>query len=114
MNKTIFEYHKKDLIIKKHKLANVYGILLPIPETRTKFINDRNVHLNFLEIEHFFDDKILQKFNLKGDYILGSEVFEIKNNNKTKFAKEIINNLDLNDFQKFEIIFNKINEIINQ
>ena len=43
-----------------------------------------------------------------------SNLFTIKSKNKTIFANEKIKELDVNEFDKFEILFDKIKDIIEK
>ena len=114
LSKKIFENHTASNYTRKHKTKKIYGQLLPIPESRQSFVGDKIIQ-RFLEIEHYFDDTILNQFNLKGDKVVpDSNVFNIKSNNKTSFAQEEISDLNDREFDNFTIFFEKLNELIER
>ena len=113
LNKAIFESYNASSFSRKHKNKNIFGLLLPVPENRAVFVGPKLLQ-RFLEIEHYFDDSILDKYNLKGDRVApDSEVFTIRGNQKTRFSKDQINELEADDFGNFNLLFNKILELIN-
>ncbi len=112
LSKKTFESHNLTSLQRKHKTKNIYGLLLPVPQGRENFVGDKLTH-RFLEIEHYFSDAILQKNRIKGDKVVpDSAIFTINSKNKTKFAREIIDELNNDEFESFNTLFNKINEII--
>lgn len=114
LSKRIFENHTASNYTRKHKTKNIYGQLLPVPENRQSFVGDKIIQ-RFLEIEHYFDDAVLNQFKLKGDKVVpDSTVFNIKSNNKTMFAQESISNLNNQKFNNFTILFEKLNELIGR
>jgi len=111
LNKKIFEKFASDKLIRKHKVNKIYGMLLPVPSNRIKYFGTSINHRRFV-IEHYFNDKILEQFNMKGETIApDSEIFEISGN-KASFSKSI-SQLDKEEFQTFEILFKQIGEICN-
>ncbi len=113
LNKRIFENHVVSKFLRKHKSKRIYGLLLPIPSHRQSFVGDKIIQ-RFLEIEHYFDDSTLNRFHLKGDKVApDSSVFTIRSNNKTTFAQEGINDLNDSKFTNFNILFERLTEIIN-
>lgn len=112
LNKKGFENWDISQLTRKHKSKSMYGLLLPCPPFRTKFITTTSITQRYLQIEHYFEDSVLSANNLKGDCILGTDVFEINKGGKTKFAEEKANNLSTTDFENFKILFQKINELI--
>ncbi len=116
LNKKIFESHDKNKIKRKHKRKKIFGLLLPVPNNRTNFV-DRKINQRFLEIEHYFSDSILQRYGLIGDKVApDSQIFTIKSEKKkkTEFASEKIDNLNRNEFESFKVLFDKINAIIGR
>jgi 5S rRNA maturation endonuclease (ribonuclease M5) len=114
LNKKIFEEHKISSQQRKHKKANVFGMLLPVPTSRRTFVDNRNLLYRFLVIEHYFSDIILRSQNLMGDRILDTDVFEIKQKPKTSFAEYGVKKLKAEDFNNFEALFSNIESIINR
>jgi len=113
LNKKIFEEYKISNLKRKHKKANVFGILLPIPKLRELFVDNRNLLYRFFVIEHYFSDNILKSHSLIGDKILNTEVFEIKYKSKTNFAEKIVQTLNTNEFNNFKMLFDQIELVIN-
>ena len=112
LNKKIFENYNIRKIQRKHKTKKIYGLLLPVPDSRNSFVGNI-LNQRFLEIEHYFSDTILQTNNMKGDKVApDSAIFTIRDKNKTKFAEEKINDLDKIEFVKFDVLFDMIKEII--
>lgn len=88
-------------------------MLLPVPENRTNFVGSK-ITQRFMEIEHYFSDQVLQAIDVKGDKVApDSQIFTINSKKKTDFAKNKIDNLDENEFNAFNILFNIIDEIAN-
>ncbi len=114
LSKKIFETHSASNFTRKHKTKNIFGQLLPVPEGRNNFVGDKIIQ-RFLEIEHYFDDAVLNQFKLKGDTMApDSSVFSIKSNNKTSFASAGIRCIDNSNFNNFAVLFDKLNELIRQ
>lgn len=110
--KEIFEPFDINSIQIKHKTKDIYGLCLPIPENRTKFVSNNKLTQRYLVIEHYFSDEIINDNQLKGDHILDTEVFEISGD-KNKFAE----NLDILSpecFLNFGLIFDKIENLFKE
>lgn len=108
----IFEAHDPKNHKRKHKHNNVWGMLLPVPEERKVFVTEDNIIQRYFVIEHYFSDNILKEYNMYGENILGSCVFEIKGN-KDRFSRKV-NRLDAKEFSNFSILFSEINEVIKK
>jgi hypothetical protein len=108
LNGKIFEIHSLESIYRKHKEKDIYGLILPVPESRTDFVTN-SITQRYLVMEHYFSDEILENASVKGDNILTTEIFEIKGN--TASVSESINDLDPVDFQNFKQIFEKVDEL---
>ena len=88
-------------------------MILPVPEHRAHFVGNKIVQ-RFLAIEHFFSDTVLIRFGLKGDKVVpDSSVFNIRDNNKTTFAKESLDDLEDSEFSNFTLLFQELDKIIN-
>ncbi len=108
----IFESYNLNNLSRKHKTKNIYGLLLPVPSHRNSFFGNKIIH-RFLEIEHYFDDTVLNQYRLKGDKITpDSSVFNIRKKNKTTFANANIDNLHSDKFNHFNLLFDKIDDLI--
>jgi AAA15 family ATPase/GTPase len=105
----IFEPFVLNNIQRKHKTKDVYGLCLPVPEFRTKFVTSNKITQRYLVIEHYFSDEIIVANNLKGDNILDTEVFDISGD-KNKFADKL-DELTPECFDNFTLIFDKILEL---
>ena len=113
LNKKIFEDHNNQKISRKHKTKNIYGLLLPVPDNRKNFVGEKIIQ-RFFEMEHYFDDGILNQYNLRGDKVApDSSVFTIKSKNKISFAENKIGELDSAKFSNFTILFQKLTDLIN-
>lgn len=103
LNKTAFEPWSDQSLTRKHHTANVWGMLLPVPPERKKWVTANDLTQRYLSIEHFFSDDVLREHSLIGPSILGTEVFEV-NDKKMKFA-ELVSQLDDFEFSNFELLF---------
>ena len=111
LKKNVFENYSIHKSIRKHLKKNIYGILLPVPEIRKKFVTEDDIGQRFFVIEHYFSNNILDRNNMKGKSILGTEVFKV-NNGKDKFSKSI-EELEKDEFESFQLLFNLIIQIID-
>jgi len=112
LSNKIFESYSIGTFERKHKTKNIYGMLLPMPDNREYFVGSKLIQ-RFLEIEHYFDDEILTKYNLRGDKVApDSRVFNINSNHKTSFSRDKIDNLAEDDFENFRLVFDKIAALI--
>jgi hypothetical protein len=100
-----------NLLCKRLSKKDAYAILLPIPESCEKYESQKK-RSEYLCIEHYFPDFILEKYSLKGvPVIKGSEAFKIKGD-KTKFATEKIQTLPPEDFASFKILFDALKHLL--
>ncbi|HHH53467.1 MAG TPA: hypothetical protein ENK91_07395 [Bacteroidetes bacterium] len=111
LKKGVFEPYKIENSIRKHCSKNIYGMLLPVPEFRDKFVTQDDIGQRYFVIEHYFSNEILESNNMKGSSILDTEVFKV-NNGKDKFSKNI-NELDKQEFENFNLIFEQIEELVS-
>jgi AAA15 family ATPase/GTPase len=113
LNKILFKTYQITNIVREHKTKKIYGLLIPTPTHRADFVSNKIEH-RFLEIEHYFSDQVLQTYNMKGDKVApDSQIFTIKSKHKTKFAEEKICDLNEDEFDNFNLLFDKIQEIVN-
>jgi len=110
LKKGVFEAYKIKNPIRKHLSRNIYGMLLPVPKFRENFITEDDILQRYFVIEHYFSDKVLEKYNMKGHSILGTEVFKVTNG-KDIFSKKI-KKLNKEEFKYFELLFDVIKKII--
>lgn len=94
--------------IRKHPEHEIYAISLPAISSRLNYIQVKQ-EFNFLEIEHYFSDELLEKHNKIKDTPI-PEVKEIIGN-KTSFVKEIVKIQDPVIFENFIEIFERIDKI---
>ena len=109
LNGKLFESLILTEIFRKHKTKEIFGLCLPVPDNRIKFVTPNKPTQRYLVIEHYFSDEIIISNNLKGDHILDTEVFDI-NGNKNKFADKL-DDLEQKEFENFKLIFDKIEEL---
>lgn len=92
---------------------NIYAMLLPVPSYRKKLASKEQT-IKRLEVELLFNDEdletLLGKENKKEVLFEGFEIPKI--NNKSAFWKKTIV-LDKEKFSAFEILYNKIYELLN-
>jgi hypothetical protein len=112
LDKKIFEEHSLEKKIRKHKNENIWGMLMPVPSERVIFVTKSSLTERYFELEHYFPNEILDRYNLKGPNILNTEVFKIKKESKVKFAEAIVSKLNKDSFKNFDLLFNEIRKII--
>ncbi len=110
LNKNIFEKYSSNSDLRKHQTKDVFALCLEVPCFRNDFVKRENIEDSLFCIEHYFDDNVLESYNMKGEGLYGSNVFRIKGD-KNNFSKNC-RNLDKEKFKEFEILFKKILEII--
>jgi hypothetical protein len=107
----IHQISDEEIIYKKHPYNRFYAILLPIPKSRDNY-ESQEKRSEYLCIEHYFPDFILEKYSLKGvPVIKGSTAFKIKGK-KTKFATETIQTLSPENFSSFKILFDALERLL--
>ncbi|MCX2740892.1 NACHT domain-containing protein [Pontibacter anaerobius] len=100
----------KNQTLKKHSSSEIYAVCLPAIAERQNYIQDKQ-SFNFLEIEHYFSDALLEQENkLKRTSIDG--VYEI-GGSKTAFASKIRKIHDPKVFVNFIELFEVIDHITN-
>lgn len=91
--KSKFEEHPYDgynsNIVKKRNSGNIYGILMPIPEFRIGYIQEKQTD-NYFSIEHYFDDIFLDKHNIMIDTAIPGLRRPKDDKTKSKFAQKIV------------------------
>ncbi len=98
-------------IIKKHRTLNIYAVLLPIPEELISF-NQKKQVFKFFEVEHYFSKEYLEDQKMISD--TGIEgVYEVTGD-KTKFYKNILNEVDVELYSNFITLFEEIDKICNK
>ncbi|AFZ22603.1 hypothetical protein Cylst_0228 [Cylindrospermum stagnale PCC 7417] len=85
--------------------------MLPVPDSRSIFVSQKNTFHRYLAIEHYFSDDLLKKNHIYGDHLPGgSEVFEI-GANKINFANQV-ESFDVGEFENFKYLFVKIKDLL--
>lgn len=109
LNKNIFETYDISKDIRKHKLWNIYWLLIPVPAFRTEYFNENDIKKRCFVIEHYFENDILRQNKMikESNNINWNEIIAIWNS-KDAFANSI-KNLDSSAFENFRILFNRIN-----
>ncbi|WP_298347933.1 NACHT domain-containing protein [uncultured Dokdonia sp.] len=98
-------------IIKKHKILNIYAILLPIPEDLISFNQDKQA-FKFFEIEHYFPKAFLQEQSMIAETGIDG-VYEVTGG-KTKFNKLILNEVNPDLYSGFITLFEELDKICNK
>lgn len=109
LNCHAFEDYNVDCPVRRHKGKEIYGLLLPPPEGRIKFVTQGSKAQRYFVIEHYFSDNVLEQHNVKGEHVLDTEVFEICGN-KNGFA-DACGQLNADEFQSFTVLFDKLTEV---
>lgn len=112
LNSTIFEPHSTDKNRRKHLTKNTYGMLLPVPTHRNKFVSLKSITQRYLVIEHYFSDAILDAHGMRGEQILDTDVFEIKGK-KARFSDSCVN-FNAVDLEGFRILFEEIANTLSE
>ncbi|HEY9628317.1 MAG TPA: AAA family ATPase [Coleofasciculaceae cyanobacterium] len=110
LNKDIFEQYDITSDIRKHLEKEIYGVLIPVPEGRNIFVSNDSFTQRYFVVEHYFSNEILASNNMKGESILGTDVFEIKGD-KNRFS-EMCSNFNSSEFENFRLLFDKLNSLL--
>jgi hypothetical protein len=100
---------KKNNTLKKHKDSNIYAICLPVPGDKEVYLQEKQ-EFNFFSIEHYFDHKELEQFELLKKTSI-PEIFEIKDSKKKAFSKYARSKKSPEFFRDFLELFKLIDEI---
>jgi len=111
LNKSIFEPHNLQNNTRKHQIKNIYGLILPVPAHRQFFVQADSITQRYFVIEQYFENELLQQHNMKGESILGTEVFLVNDSNKNTFS-ELAHTFPVEKFENFRILFDKISELL--
>ncbi len=111
---------EETLVYKKHPKNEVYAILLPIPSHREIYKKPNTQLSDYLCIEHYFNDSVLNTNSLQGPtQVTGTSIFQIGDENKkkakkdkTKFATETIQTLSPENFSSFKILFDALERLL--
>ncbi|MFA5557031.1 MAG: NACHT domain-containing protein [Flavobacteriaceae bacterium] len=106
-----YRFYKDYQRVKKMEGVQVYGMKLPVPESRIEYLKQERENF-YLSIEHYFDDEILQKLGLiKESGIPG--IFKIKDTKslKVKFAQYVQTLNEPKYFRNFIPLFETIDDI---
>jgi len=112
LKKKVFEDYNINNFIRKHLIKPIYAILLPPPNFRRKFVHESDVGQRCFVIEHYFSNEVLEKNQMKGNSLYGSEMFKV-NNGKDNFSKAI-EKLEKEEFKHFKLLFDRIEKIIEE
>ncbi len=91
----------------KHNNSDIWGLLLPTPVSRKNYtdIDSNNAQLQFLEIEHYFDDSILESKKIIKQ-TLPNGIHVLKENKNS--ILDSLSTLTQKDFTNFELLFTKL------
>ncbi|MFB9058082.1 ATP-dependent endonuclease [Mariniflexile ostreae] len=110
LNKEIFTPQDYNSIHRKHLEKNIFGVVLPVPIFRQQYININSMKQRYFVIEHYFSDEILQQHNMIDEPIInGVSIYEISGK-KNNFSQHI-QDLDVNEFGNFSILFQYIENL---
>ncbi|MFY0714650.1 NACHT domain-containing protein [Seonamhaeicola sp. NFXS20] len=110
---TNWKHYKR---VKKLENLNVFGVKIPFPEFRLDY-SKTEIESNYLAIEHYFSDDILNEFNMLKKTSI-PKIFKIKDSigAKKRFSKHLKSLTNPNIFKEFIPLFETIDDIcdINQ
>lgn len=108
----VFETFKEG-VIRKHKTANVYAILLPIPENKDCY-RMKESKFNYFEIEHYFPNDFLSENDVLQDTPLTTShnIYSIKSGKKTSFSNVVVKKSDTALFADFVTLLEEIDTIV--
>lgn len=109
LSKNIFEPHDILNITRKHLAMNIYGMILPPPPHRVMFVTPNSITQRYFVMEHYFSDEILDAHHMRGEAILGTNVFEISGR-KNDFSDNCIG-IAREEFEVFKPLFSKFNRL---
>lgn len=99
----------KPNVVKKHKEANIYAIVLPIPGEKEKYLHNEQKY-NYFAIEHYFSEEMLKEYDVLKDTPIEG-IYSIKDSRKKEFSKIIRQNVDPKTFKNFIQLFSEIDSI---
>jgi hypothetical protein len=110
LSKSIFISFRNG-IVKKHKDANIYALLLPIPGEKSYYLNKAQ-KFNFFELEHYFPNSFLVENDVLQKTPI-DQIFSIKDKKKKEFSRTVrqMNSPEL--FENFVGLFEEIDSIVN-
>lgn len=106
-----YGFYKDYKRVKKMEDGQVYGIKIPVPNSRQEYLKQEKENL-YLSIEHYFEDEILKQFGLvKESGVPG--LFKIKDTKslKVKFARYVQTLNEPKYFKNFISLFETIDDI---
>lgn len=94
----------------KHNSSDIWGLLLPTPRFRNNYTNitSNNAQLQFLEIEHYFDDSILQKYGVI-EQTLSNGIHQLKENRDSLLSS--LSSLTKQNFTNFKSLFKNLKRL---
>ena len=96
--------------IKKRKKYNIFLLCIPIPGEMKQYLQEKQ-SFNFFEIEHYFGHDFLAQNKVMKEKETLSNVYEIKDKDKTSFAATVMSNSDPKVFKYFVDLFHCIDRI---
>lgn len=102
----------KNNTIKKHKDANIFAILIPIPGEKSHYLLPEQEY-NYFELEHYLPFDFLKEFDaLKETQLSASKnIYSIKDGKKNSLMKKVVESKDKKTFEDFILLFNEVDQI---
>jgi ABC-type iron transport system FetAB ATPase subunit len=102
----------KNNTVKKHKDANIYAILLPIPGDKSHYLLPEQ-EFNYFELEHYLPFEFLKELDaIKETQLSASkDIYCIKDGKKNTLMKKVVESVDKKMFEDFILLFNEIDQI---
>ncbi len=110
LSRNLFSPYNAESNSRKHLTKDIWGVTLPVPQFRLDFITENSITQRYFVIEHYFENEILEEFNMKGEKILTTDIFEIQGRKDTFTTR--VSQKPVEAFNHFEILFNKLNELL--
>lgn len=108
LSNSMFDLIKPNTV-KKHKLCNIYAVVLPIPGENDNYIRSEQ-KFNYFSIEHYFPLKILEEYEvLENTPLVG--IHSIKTKKKNSFSQKIRKLTEPEIFKNLIYLFNEIDII---
>jgi hypothetical protein len=102
----------KNNTVRKHKHANIYAILLPIPGEKSNYLLKEQKY-NYFEIEHYFPLEFLKENDALKETLLTESkgIYSIKDGKKSIIMKKSGESSDPKLFKDFILLFEEIDNI---
>lgn len=104
--------NKKNHTIKKHRDAEIYAILLPVPGEKDFYLVSEQKN-NYFEIEHYLPFDFLRENDALKETLLtpALNIYSIKDGKKNAIMKKVVESSEKQLFNDFILLFEEIDSI---